>query len=241
MAPSRLYEIALLAPLAEQLVDAAGIEPGMRVVEVGARRGVLTARLAAAVGAAGGVSAVEASETAAQTLRDELQAARVTARVLAAPFAALPFARGEFDVALSLFGVSVARGGGPALGELERVAHRAAVVMRAERPPVPEELLERAWQEAAGFVPPPARAPAPLRAPAGWSVTPLRDVVRFDSARQLWDALTTGPPGRAPAFVVDAVFERYRELLAAHEAADGTLRIPVTVAILRSGGDARPR
>jgi hypothetical protein len=94
-------------------------------------------------------------------------------------------------------------------------------------------LLERAWQDVAGFVPPVARHDAGVAPPAGWGTTPLRDVVRFDSAMQLWDAMTVGPRGRAPEYAVEQVCERFQELLAGFEGADGTLRIPVEVALLR--------
>lgn len=235
MAFSRLYETAFLGPLAEQLVDAAGVGAGMHVLDVGAGRGVLTTRCARVAGSAGSVMCVAASEGEAHALRDELSAARVTAGVVAARFDALPFADGEFDAALSLFGVAAARGGEAALTELARVATTAVAITRAELPPAPEELRERAWQETAGFVPPAARSAPPLAAPAGWTSVPLRDVVRFDSARQLWDALTPGGWGRAPAYVVDTVRDRYCELLSPYEGADGTLRIPVTVMLVRCG------
>lgn len=232
MALSRLYEAALLGPLAEQLVDAAGIRPGMRVVDVGARSGVLTRRLVEAVGADGAVTAVEAGDGASRTLREELESARVAAGVVLAPLDALPFGDGEFDVALSLFGVSATRGGAAALIEVWRVGGAGFVITGGEQPPAPEGLLERSWQEIAGFVPPVARHDAGVATPAGWRSTPLRDVVRFDSAVQLWEAITAGPRGRAPDYVVEQVGERFRELLTGFEGADGTLRIPVEVALL---------
>jgi SAM-dependent methyltransferase len=237
MAHSRLYETALLGPLAEQLVDAASVTAGARVVDVGARGGVLTRRLAAAVGWEGAVVAVETSDARAQALRDELEAARVVAPVVVAPLDALPFGEQELDVALSLFGVPATRGGDAALREMERVAHGAVVVTPGEHAPAPEALLETAWQDAAGFVPPLVRGAASLHAPGGWSSTLIRDVVRCDSARQLWEALTAGPRGRAPEYVVDAVWQRYRDLLSPYAAADGTLRIPIEVALLRHGLD----
>lgn len=234
MAFSRLYETALAGPLAEQLVDAAGIQTGMRVVDVGAGSGVLTRRLASAVGTSGSVTAVVASDGDARALREELASTRAAAGVVVASLDALPFSDGEHDVALSVFGVSRARGGESALAEMARIARTAVLVTRGERPPTPEGLLEQAWQEIAGFVPPLARRAAALAAPPGWTSTPLRDVVRFDSAVQLWDAVTAGPQGRAPDFVVQKVRERFRELLAGFEGADGTLRIPVEVALFAS-------
>jgi SAM-dependent methyltransferase len=233
MAFSRLYQTALFGPLAEQLVDAAGIAPGMRVVDVGARSGVLTRRLASAVGAGGAVNAVEVNPGAARALRKELEAARVDADVVVAPLDALPFADGEFDVAVSLLGLSGSRGGVAALGEVDRVAGAALVITRGEQPPTPEGLLARAWQEVAGFVPPGARHDAGVTPLADWGSTPLRDVVRFDSAAQLWGAMTAGPRGRAPDYVVEQVGARFRDLLAGFEGADGTLRIPVEVWLLK--------
>jgi ubiquinone/menaquinone biosynthesis C-methylase UbiE len=136
----RLYETALLGPLAEQLVDVAGIAPGMRVLDVAAGRGILTRRLAGAVGRDGEVVAVVASDDEARTLQDELDAARVGATVTVAQPAALPWKDGRFDVAVSQLGVAVARGSAPALAEMQRVSASVAVVVREQRLPTPETL-----------------------------------------------------------------------------------------------------
>ncbi len=55
----------------------AGIEPGMRVLEIGAGRGLYTRALLQAVGPTGSVVSLEYSEEAARILAKELESARV--------------------------------------------------------------------------------------------------------------------------------------------------------------------
>lgn len=228
MAFSRLYQTAVLGPLAEQLVAIAGVVPATRALDVGTGS-VLTRRLTGAVSPGGSVCAVCESESEARTLREELDWSRAAAEVVVATFDALPFADREFDAALSMSGVLGTEHGPPALAEMERTAASVAVLTYGQRPPTTELLLARAWRQVAGVVPP---LPV-VQAPPGWSVLPVRDVARFDSARQLWDSIATAPRGDSSDVAVEHVRERFLALCGPYEGADGTLRLPVEFSVLR--------
>lgn len=222
---SGLYETALFSPLAEQLVDAAGIGTGMRVLAGSEGSGILTRRLALTVGPRGSVTAVAADAGAAQRLAQELGESRTVARIVVASVESLPLQDREFDAAASLLGPS----GAASLRELERVAHSAAAVVRDGRRPLPEELLARAWQDVTGAIPPGLSPPPAVAPPDGWTAVPMGDVARFDGVEQLLMSLCDLLAVQAPP----AVRRRFAEGLAAFQAADGTLRIPVEVTLLR--------
>ncbi|MEO8898913.1 MAG: hypothetical protein ABI473_09530 [Candidatus Dormibacter sp.] len=229
---SRLYETALLGPLAEQLVEAIGIAPGMRVVDVLGDAGVLTRRLAATTGIAGSVVTVVADDIAARALAQELRESRTIALEVVASPDELPFQGREFDAAASLLRLE-GDVGAAALREMERVAHRAAAIVAAGSRPLPEDLLARAWQEVTATVPPELRAPDAVLPPEDWTATPMRDVARFDGAQQLWIALCDHLAIRMDDAEATAVSRHFNEALVAFQGADGTLRIPVEVTLLR--------
>jgi hypothetical protein len=232
MSSSRLYQTALLGPLAEQLVEAAGIVPGMRVVDVLGDAGVLTRRVATTTGSAGSVVTVVSDDDAARALAQELRGSRtIVLEVVASPDE-LPFLEREFDAALSLLRLT-GDVGTAALREMERVAHQAAAIVTAESRPLPEDLLARAWQEVTAAIPA-ALAPASAALPPdGWTATPMRDVARFDGAQQLWMALCDHLAIPMEDAQATAVSRHFNEALVAFEGADGTLRIPVEVTLLR--------
>jgi hypothetical protein len=232
MSSSRLYEAALLGPLAEQLVEAAGIAPGMRVVDVLGDAGVLTRRVAATTGVAGSVVAVVADAESAQALAQELRESRTIASEVVASPDELPFREREFDVAVSLLRLS-GDVGTAALREMERVAHLAAAIVAADSPPLPEDLLARAWHEVTATVPPRLRPAAAVPPPDDWTATPMRDVARFDGTRQLWMALCDHLAIPMDDAAATAVSRHFAEALVAFQGADGTLRIPVEVTLLR--------
>ncbi|MFI5313994.1 MAG: hypothetical protein ACHQ06_07555, partial [Candidatus Dormibacteria bacterium] len=126
MSSRPLYQTGLLGPLAEQLIEAAGIGRGMRVVDVLGDAGVLTRHVAMAVGPSGSVVTVVVGDDAARALHQELQESRTTAEIVVASPGALPYQQREFDVAVSLLRLTGSVGS-VALREMERVAHHAAV------------------------------------------------------------------------------------------------------------------
>ncbi|HEY8674792.1 MAG TPA: methyltransferase domain-containing protein [Candidatus Dormibacteraeota bacterium] len=233
MSWSRVYASAVLDPLAEQLAGLAGIRAGMRVVDVLAGSGRLTRRLLTSVGPSGQVTAIEDGDSAAAELRDELRAARVHADVAAASPGALPFGDRHFDAALSLVRITATRGGVAALEEMARVAPHVAVLV--PRRGAVEDALIAAWTAVSGD--PPAHLlatfePPPL--PVDWTSQVVSDVARFDGIGQLSQALIRQHELSLPVDAARAVERLLGDALARHAGADGTLRVPVQVTLLRS-------
>lgn len=108
--------------LAPSFADFAGVGPGARVLDVGAGTGALTAELLAR-----GATAVAAdpSPEFVTVLRERFPELPVHE----APAEALPFAAGEFDVALAQLVVAFVADGPAAVAEMARVARRVAACM----------------------------------------------------------------------------------------------------------------
>jgi SAM-dependent methyltransferase len=229
---SRVYDAAVLDPLAEQLVDLAVITTGMRVVDVLAGSGRLTRRLVRCVGPLGRVTAVQDIDSAGE-LGDELRSARVDADVVDAPLTALPFADSSFDAALSLLGITAARGGVGALEETARVARR--VIVLAPRRAVMEDALLAALSAGMGDAPVHllARWEPPLL-PVGWTSHLITDVARFDSVSQLLRAMLEHVGLSLPQDATQHVLAPLADALAAYAGADGTLRVPVHATAMQS-------
>ena len=101
----------------------AGIEPGMRVLDVGCGTGALTARLAQIVGG-DRVLAVDPSQAYAQACRERVPGAAV--RVGSAE--ALPFDDGGFDAVLAQLVIQALDDAPAAAREMRRVAAPGGVV-----------------------------------------------------------------------------------------------------------------
>jgi SAM-dependent methyltransferase len=108
-----------LAPL---FADFAGVEPGARVLDVGAGTGALTAALLAR-GAT--VAAADPSPEFVAVLRERFP----RLEVYETPAEALPFEAGEFDAALAQLVVAFMSDAPAAIAEMARVARRVAVCM----------------------------------------------------------------------------------------------------------------
>lgn len=106
-------------PLARAFADFAGVESGMRVLDVGAGTGALTDELAAR-GAT--VGAVEPSQDYAAGLRERI------AEVHVAPAEELPLPDGTFDAVLAQLVVVFLNDVDGAIREMARVARRGGVV-----------------------------------------------------------------------------------------------------------------
>jgi SAM-dependent methyltransferase len=110
-------------PLAPQLADFAGVEPGRRVLDVGCGPGALTAELVRRVGASQ-VFAVDPSEpfvTAAQERHPEVDVRLASAEQL-------PFDDDEFDAVLAQLVVHFMADPVAGLGEMARVTREDGVV-----------------------------------------------------------------------------------------------------------------
>ena len=109
--------------LAEALIDFAGVERGMRVLDVGCGPGALTAVLAERVGAAH-VAGADPSAPFAEACR-----ARVPdAEIVVAPAEELPFPADTFDAALSQLVVNFMRDAEAGVREMARVTRPGGVV-----------------------------------------------------------------------------------------------------------------
>lgn len=108
-----------LAPL---FADFARVEPGSRVLDVGAGTGALTAELVARRAA---VAAADPSPEFVAVLRERFPGLKVEE----APAESLPWGDGVFEVALAQLVVAFVPDGPAAVAEMARVARRVAVCM----------------------------------------------------------------------------------------------------------------
>jgi SAM-dependent methyltransferase len=135
--------------LAAALIDFAGVEPGMRALDVGCGPGALSRELVQRLGASR-VSAADPSEPFVAACRARLPGAEV----VLAPAEALPFGDGAFDAVLSQLVVNFM--GDPQAGvrEMARVARAGAIVASCVWDYAGEMTLLRAFWDAAHEVDP---------------------------------------------------------------------------------------
>ena len=151
----------LLQIVGETLCEAADVRAGERVIDVAAGNG--NASLAAARRFADVTSTDYVPALLEQGLRRaEADGLSMIARVADAED--LPFADGEFDVALSTFGVMFAPNQGRAAAELLRVVRPGGRIALANW--TPGGFVGRLFDHMKAFVPPPAG----LRSPMEWGL-----------------------------------------------------------------------
>jgi SAM-dependent methyltransferase len=134
--------------LGAALIEFAGIEPGMRALDVGCGPGALTAQLARLLGPAN-VRAAEPSEPFAEACRE-----RVGVEVVSAPAEALPFEDEVFDAALSQLVVNFMSDAEAGVGEMARVTTPGGLVASCVWDYAGEMTLLRAFWDAAREVDP---------------------------------------------------------------------------------------
>jgi SAM-dependent methyltransferase len=108
--------------LATLFADFAGVTSGMRVLDVGAGTGALTAEL---VARGASVAAADPSPEFGAVLRERFP----NLEVEEAPAESLPYGAGVFDLALAQLVVAFVSDGPAAIAEMARVARRVAVCM----------------------------------------------------------------------------------------------------------------
>jgi SAM-dependent methyltransferase len=135
--------------LATALIDFAGVERGMRTLDVGCGPGALAAVLVERVGAAS-VSAADPSAPFVDACRARLPAVEV----VEACAEALPFADGAFDAALSQLVVNFMRDGEAGVREMARVTRPGGIVASCVWDYGGEMTLLRAFWDAAREVVP---------------------------------------------------------------------------------------
>jgi SAM-dependent methyltransferase len=198
--------------LGAALIEFAGVEPGMRALDVGCGPGALTSALVERLGAAN-VSAADPSEPFAEACRSRLPGVEV----VVAGAESLPFADGAFDAVLSQLVVNFM--GDPEAGvrELARVTRAGGIVASCVWDYAGEMTLLRAFWDAARDVDPEGGAtedegvtmPWCGEGELGelWRKAGLRDlrlgalIVRaaYDDFEDLWSPFPTGV-GPAGAF-----------------------------------------
>jgi len=199
--------------LAAALCDFAGVENGIRALDVGAGTGALTAELAKRLGAAN-VVAVEPSEPFAHACR-----ARVPGlEVVEAGAEALPLPNDAFDASLSQLVLNFIPDAAAGLREMARVTRPGGLIAACVWDYSGEMQMLRAFWDAAHEVSPAAAAQhdeATMRLGregelaelwrAGGLIrirsTPLRARARYASFEDLWGPFVSGV-GPAGAFTV---------------------------------------
>ncbi len=109
--------------LAVALADAAGVQPGMRVLDVGCGPGGLTTELATRLGP-GNVAAIDPAAQFAAACRDRNPGADVRTGVAEQ----LPWPAGHFDAALSSLVIGFLRDPGQGVREMARVTRPGGIV-----------------------------------------------------------------------------------------------------------------
>lgn len=111
------------APLAQELLRAAGVEPGQRALDVGCGPGALTAALASALGP-GNVAAVDPSEPFVEACRRRNPGVEVSAGTAEH----LPFPDGSFDAVLAQLVVQFMSDAPAGVREMRRCARPGGVL-----------------------------------------------------------------------------------------------------------------
>jgi ubiE/COQ5 methyltransferase family len=234
----RLYASAVLRPLAEQMVDALGVQPGETVCDLMCDGGTLGVALGTAVASEGAVVLVDTDAALLQTALSNVCETGCAASTQVAIGGAFALADLSCDRVGSLCtfgfweGVSL-------LDTAERVTRPTgrAVLLAwdAALPPLHEVALVDALRDVAGihseFLARCLAGPDPVRS-ARWEPVTLHDVVRYDGIGHYWAAMVGDRPVAAELVrESDAALREIRtgcqRALAACTAADGTMRIPV--------------
>jgi hypothetical protein len=193
-------------PLAEQLAGLAGPLDGLRVLELPAGDGELTARLRRAVGVRGSVVVARRPWNLTQDAN-------------------------HFDVAFSLLAVDAQDELHAVLPQLGVVARRVFVAVSAGGA-THDNALRTAWRDVSGVELAVLPATDPVARPSGWRQQRLSDVARFDGVEQLLTALTDERGIDVPPDSRAELRDRLAREMAPFTAADGTMRIPVHMTVV---------
>ena len=235
-------------PLGDATLEAAGVRPGMRVLDVGTGTGALAGQAARIVGAAN-VAAVDPSEPLIESCRARLP----DADVRVAPAESLPFDDDSFDAVLAQLVVPFMSDAPRGVSEMSRVAKPGAVVGASVWDYAGGMRLLRAFWDAAAALDPESAArdegrllryASPDELDALWSEAGLDDVettaleveASYDDFDDLWTPFLAGF-GPAGAYAVSlepdaqaALREQLRENLGNY---DGPFTLTATAWCVR--------
>jgi SAM-dependent methyltransferase len=186
------------APLASALIAFAGVERGMRALDVGCGPGALATALAERLGPAR-VRGAEPSEAFAQACRERVPGAEI----VVAGAEALPFEDGAFDATLSQLVVNFMDDAHAGVGEMARVTRPGGVVASCVWDYAGEMTLLRAFWDA-------ARDVDPERGAAADEAVVMRWCEEGDLA-ELWRGAGLSDV-RSGALVVSASYSGFDEL-----------------------------
>lgn len=201
------------AELASALIDFAGVEPGMRALDVGCGPGAVTAALVERLGAAS-VRGVDPSEPFAEACR----ARHPGVEIAVAAAEELPFGADAFDAALSQLVVNFMRDPEAGVREMARVTRPGGVVASCVWDYAGEMTFLRAFWDAATEIDPDGAAAVDEGIVMPWCrdgelaelwrraglvdvrFTPLVVSASYDGFEDLWSPLPRGV-GPSGAFV----------------------------------------
>jgi SAM-dependent methyltransferase len=184
--------------LASALIGFAGVEPGLRGLDVGCGPGALTAALAGRLRRAS-VAAADPSEPFVDACRARLPGVEV----VVAAVEALPFADGTFDVALSQLVVNFMRDAEAGVREMARVTRPGGIVASCVWDYAGEMTLLRAFWDAAREVDPERAAAADEGVVMHWCAE--------DELAELWHAAGLRDVRFGP-LVVGATYTDFQDL-----------------------------
>jgi SAM-dependent methyltransferase len=180
------------------LIDFAGVEPGMRALDVGCGPGALAALLVERLGTAS-VSAVDPSTPFVDACRARLPGVEV----VEAAAESLPFADGAFDAALSQLVVNFMRDSEAGVREMARVTRNGGIVASCVWDYGGEMTLLRAFWDAAREVDPERGAAADEGVVMRWCAE--------GELAELWRAAGLGSV-RFGSLVVSATYADFEDL-----------------------------
>jgi hypothetical protein len=239
----RLYASAVLRPLAEQLVAALDVQPGGIACDLMCDSATLGLMLGAAVGTRGRTLLVDSDAGALAAAAGDVAATGCSVSTAVVTAGRVPVDGGSCDRVASLCTAGFWEGA-PLLDEVERITHpagsAAVLTWDREHPPAHEVALADALRDRAGvrshFLRQYLQAPG-FATQSRWGTTQLHDVVRFDGIAHYWVAMVVERPIEAE---LDGVSATARQAVRAgcernlerFTAADGTIRIPVSLTLL---------
>jgi len=215
--------------LADRLIEAAGVEPGQHVLDVGCGPGAVTLRLAALLGG-DHVAAIDPS----QAFVDACRARVPQADVRTGSAEQLPFDSERFDVVLSQLVLNFMADAPAAVSEMRRVAKRGAAIAAATWDYAEGMTFLRRFWDAARSLGPAARDEGavmryctPSELYELWTQAGLSDVATgelhtsaaYGSFEEMWQPLESGlGPSGAHVKELDpggrsALKQRFHELL----------------------------
>jgi SAM-dependent methyltransferase len=192
-----------------RIVAAAGIKPGMEVLDIGSGGGIPALKLAEIVGPAGRVVATDPAAVSVRAIGENARKRGLTnVEAVHASAAGIPFAPESFDAVTCNFGVMFftdVRAGLSRIREVLRPGARAAFA--AWGPPEQNQLFGPFRGTAARYLPeppetPPADAPNPMRFAAPGSLSLELEAAGLRDVREETAMVTMSWPG-PPQLLID--------------------------------------